>query len=249
MPRLSVIIICRDEAHQIARCLESVRFADEIVVLDSGSTDDTVAVARRFTPHVFHQPWLGFGPQKNAAIDRATGDWVLAIDCDEWVSEALSIAIRGAMDAPARHAGFRLRRQSTLLGRPVRFGDWMRDRPLRLFRRGAGRFSDDAVHERLMLDGPEGLLHGTLHHHPFHSMHAMVETMNRYSDLSAQMPGRQGSPPPLALLRAVGAFMRGYVLKGGFLDGWAGLLVAVGTAEGTFWRHVKRWSRNRPTPI
>jgi glycosyltransferase involved in cell wall biosynthesis len=245
MARLSVIIICRDEAHQIARCLESVRFADEVVVLDSGSTDDTVAIARRFTPMVFQQPWLGFGPQKNAAMQHATGDWILAVDCDEWVSQELASSIRQAMDGSHGHAGFQLRRRSTLLGRPVRLGDWMRDRPLRLFRRGAGRFSEDAVHERLVLHGSTGLLPGTLHHHPFHSLHAMVETMNRYSDLSADMPGRRGSPPPVALLRAVGAFLRGYLLKGGFLDGAAGLLVAVGTAEGTFWRHVKRWAASR----
>jgi glycosyltransferase involved in cell wall biosynthesis len=245
MPSLSVIIICRDEADQIARCLESVRFADEIVVLDSGSTDGTTDVARRHTPHVFHQPWLGFGPQKNAAIDRCTGEWVLAIDCDEHVDPTLADAVRTAIAGASGHAGFRVRRRSTLLGRPVRFGDWMRDRPLRLFRRDAGRFSDDAVHERLLLQGSEGLLPGILHHHPFQSLHAMVETMNRYSDLSADMPGRTGSPPAVALLRAIGAFVRGYVLKGGFLDGAAGLLVAVGTAEGTFWRHVKRWERRR----
>lgn len=245
MARLSVIVICRDEAHQIARCLESVRFADEIVVLDSGSTDGTADVARRFTQLVFHQPWLGFGPQKNAAIDRCTGDWVLAIDCDEHVDAELADSVRKAMTDPSGHAGFRVRRRSTLLGRPVRFGDWMRDRPLRLFRRNAGRFSEDAVHERLLLQGSEGLLRGILHHHPFHTLHAMVETMNRYSDLSARAPNRPGSPPPVALLRAIGAFVRGYLLKGGFLDGVAGLLVAVGTAEGTFWRHVKRWERNR----
>jgi glycosyltransferase involved in cell wall biosynthesis len=215
------------------------------VVLDSGSTDGTADVARGFTPHVFHQPWLGFGPQKNAAIDRCTGDWVLAVDCDEHVDPELAIAVRQAVAGTSCHTGFRVRRRSTLFGRPVRFGDWMRDRPLRLFRRDAGRFTDDAVHERVLLRGSEGLLRGLLHHHPFESLHAMVETMNRYSDLSAEMPGRTGSPPALALLRAVGAFTRGYLLKGGFLDGAAGLLVAVGTAEGAFWRYVKRWERRR----
>jgi glycosyltransferase involved in cell wall biosynthesis len=245
MARLSVIVIARNEAAHIGACLESVRWAHEIVVLDSGSTDDTVATARRFTPLVFEQAWLGFGPQKNAAIERTTGDWILAIDCDERVTPELARAIERAVAQPGAHAAFRLQRRSTLLGHPVRFGDWMRDRPLRLFRRDAGRYTADPVHERLQVQGAVGMLPGTLEHHPFDTLHDMVETMNRYSDLSAQGDAPAGSPPWLALLRGVGAFVRGYLLKGGWLDGHAGLLVAMGTAEGTFWRHVKRWQRRR----
>ena len=245
MPTLSAILICKNEAANIEACLQSVSFCDEIVVVDSGSIDGTQHIARRFTEKVFEQSWLGFGPQKNVALDHATGDWVFSIDCDERVTPALRDAVLQAVKQGGSHAAFAVTRRNTFLGRTIRFGDWRNDTPVRLFRRDAGRFSPDPVHERVLVQGTTGALDGVLQHHPFDSLHAMVDTMQRYSDLSAQMPGKRGAPPPLALLRAIFAFVRGYLLKGGILDGYAGLLIAFGTAEGTFWRHAKRWDRAR----
>jgi len=245
MPTLSAILICKNEAANIEACLQSVSFCDEIVVVDSGSIDGTQHIARRFTEKVFEQSWLGFGPQKNVALDHATGDWVFSIDCDERVTPMLRDAVLQAVKQDGSHAAFAVTRRNTFLGRTIRFGDWRNDTPVRLFRRNAGRFSPDPVHERVLVQGSTGALTGVLQHHPFDSLHAMVDTMQRYSDLSAQMPGKRGAPPPLALLRAIFAFIRGYLLKGGFLDGYAGLLIAFGTAEGTFWRHAKRWERAR----
>jgi glycosyltransferase involved in cell wall biosynthesis len=245
MPTLSAILICKNEAANIEACLQSVSFCDEIVVVDSGSIDGTQHIARRFTEKVFEQSWLGFGPQKNVALDHATGDWVFSIDCDERVTPTLRDAVLQAVKQGGSHAAFAVTRCNTFLGRTIRFGDWRNDAPIRLFRRDAGRFSPDPVHERVLVQGSIGALRGVLQHHPFDSLHAMVDTMQRYSDLSAQMPGKRGAPPPLALLRAIFAFIRGYLLKGGFLDGYAGLLIAFGTAEGTFWRHAKRWERAR----
>ena len=245
MPTLSAILICKNEAANIEACLQSVSFCDEIVVVDSGSIDGTQHIAHRFTEKVFEQSWLGFGPQKNVALDHATGDWVFSIDCDERVTPALRDAVLQAVKQGGAHAAFAVTRRNTFLGRTIRFGDWRNDTPVRLFRRNAGRFSPDPVHERVLVQGSIGALNGVLQHHPFDSLHAMVDTMQRYSDLSAQMPGKRGAPPPLALLRAIFAFIRGYLLKGGILDGYAGLLIAFGTAEGTFWRHAKRWERAR----
>jgi glycosyltransferase involved in cell wall biosynthesis len=245
MPTLSAILICKNEAANIEACLQSVSFCDEIVVVDSGSIDGTQHIARRFTEKVFEQSWLGFGPQKNVALDHATGDWVFSIDCDERVTPALRDAVLQAVKQGGAHAAFAVTRRNAFLGRTIRFGDWRNDTPVRLFRRNAGRFSPDPVHERVLVQGSIGALSGVLQHHPFDSLHAMVDTMQRYSDLSAQMPGKRGAPPPLALLRAIFAFIRGYLLKGGILDGYAGLLIAFGTAEGTFWRHAKRWERAR----
>jgi len=245
MPTLSAILICKNEAANIEACLQSVSFCDEIVVVDSGSIDGTQHIARRFTEKVFEQSWLGFGPQKNVALDHATGDWVFSIDCDERVTPALRDAVLQAVKQGGSHAAFAVTRRNTFLGRTIRFGDWRNDTPVRLFRRNAGRFSPDPVHERVLVQGSIGALNGVLQHHPFDSLHAMVDTMQRYSDLSAQMPGKRGAPPPLALLRAIFAFIRGYLLKGGILDGYAGLLIAFGTAEGSFWRHAKRWERAR----
>jgi len=245
MPSLSIIVICKNEQQHIAACLESVKFADEIIVLDSGSTDETVCIAKKYTDKVFQQPWLGFGEQKNAALDKATGDWVLSIDCDERVTPELAQSIQRAIAASSDAVGFMVRRRSTIFGHTVRFGDWSRDRVVRLFLRSHARFSPDQVHERVLLQGACAALQGWLEHQPFASMHAMVETMNRYSDLSVAGSGGSSRPIGLAFVRACWTFLRGYFFKGGVLDGAAGLLVAFSTAEGTFWRHAKRWEHRR----
>ena len=151
MPTLSAILICKNEAANIEACLHSLAFCDEIVVVDSGSVDGTQEIARRFTQRVLEQPWLGFGPQKNVALDHASGDWVFSIDCDERVTPTLRDAMLRAVREPHAHAAFRVTRSNTFLGRAIRFGDWRIDAPVRLFRRDSGRFSNDAVHERVLV--------------------------------------------------------------------------------------------------
>ena len=168
-PLLSVTVITRNEAHRIARCLESVRFADERVVLDSGSTDDTVALACSLGARVIQSAgWPGFGPQKNRALDAATGQWVLSLDADEVVGPELARSIQSVL---ARAAGgeavadaYWITRSSRYCGQTIRFGDWRNDRVLRLFRRGQARFSNDLVHERLVCAGRQDTLSGLLEH-------------------------------------------------------------------------------------
>lgn len=245
--RLSAILIVRDEAHNLPRCLSALSFCDEIVVVDSGSADASREIAHRHGARVFEQPWLGFGLQKNAALSRARGDWILSIDADEVVTEPLRVAIQAAV-ASSDAAGWRLRRTSAYLGRWMRHGGWGDDRVLRLFRRAAGRFSDDAVHERVVLDGRVEDLDGVLLHYSFPDAETVLRKVDAYSTAGARAAQARGqrSSPARAVLGGLWSFLRTYLLRLGFLDGWRGLMLAVSNAEGTYWRHIKLWLLEQP---
>jgi glycosyltransferase involved in cell wall biosynthesis len=242
-PTLSVVVITRNEAHRIARCLDSVPFADERIVVDSGSTDGTVEIARRAGAHVLSTgDWPGFGPQKNRALSQASGRWVLSLDADEQASPELAGAIRALLEADARGEpladAWWITRESRWCGRPVRFGDWRNDRVLRLFRRGHARFSDDIVHERLLCDGATASLSGVLLHDSVDSPEDAREKSERYARLGAQRlreRGRGGLGP--AIVHGGWAFVRGYLLRLGLLDGRAGLAIAWMNARATFLRY------------
>jgi glycosyltransferase involved in cell wall biosynthesis len=246
--KLSVVVITKDEEAAIGRCLDSVRWADEIVVLDSGSTDRTVEIAREHGARVeVSADWPGFGPQKNRALALAGGEWVLSLDADEWVPEDLAAEIRAAIVSPDGHAGFELPRSSSFCGREMRHSGWWPDHILRLFRRDAARFSEDIVHERVLLDGRVGRLTRPLRHESFVSLHEVVDKMNRYSTAGAQMRVMRGKGGSVgaAVARGLWAFVRTYVLRAGFLDGREGFVLAVANAEGTYYRYLKAWLARR----
>lgn len=237
-PTLSVIIITRDEAARIGRCLRSVEFADELVVLDSGSTDETIAIARAAGARVeVRADWPGFGPQKNRVLAMATGDWVLSLDADEVVTPELRSAIVSAIGRGDADC-WQVRRRSCFAGRALRFGDWHDDRVTRLFRRGRARFSDDAIHERLLCDGPVPVLDGLLMHFTVETMDDALDKARRYAVAGAPRVaarGRGGLVP--AATHAGWTFLRGYLLRLGFLDGWHGLQLAACNSYGTWLRY------------
>ncbi|MEO8081031.1 MAG: glycosyltransferase family 2 protein [Caldimonas sp.] len=250
---LSVILITRNESTHIDACLASVAFADEWIVVDSGSTDDTCERARRFGANVTSSAdWPGFGVQKQRALDRATGTWVFAIDADERVTPELAASIRRAVaDAPENGpAAYSLSRLSSFCGRWMRHGDWYPDRVVRLFRRGQARFSDDLVHERLLVEGSVGRLDGELLHHTMPDLEHALDKMNRYSSGRADDLAGRGAKGGLGsgIGHGLWAFFRSYVVKRGFLDGSAGFVLAAYIAEGTFWRHLKTVERARRLP-
>ena len=239
---LSVAIIARNEAHRIARCLQSVAFADQIVVLDSGSTDDTVAIARGLGADVEVTPdWPGFGPQKNRALARCRYRWVLSIDADEQVSDALAAEIlRVLREAPAEAtvAGYWLRRSSRYCGQVIRHGLWGNDRVLRLFERQRGRFTDARVHESLVCDGETRVLEGILVHDSVDSPEDARSKARRYAFLGAEALRARGRGGSLqGGVHAGWSFLRGYLLRAGFLDGRFGLTLARLNAAGTFWKY------------
>lgn len=247
MPRLSAIIIAKNEAAHIADCLDSLAFCDERVVLDGGSSDDTIALAEQHGARVVSAPdWQGFGPQKNLVLSQATGDWVLSLDADERVSPALAAEISRAINE-ARADGYEMPRRSSFCGRMMRHSGWYPDHVLRLFRRGKARFSDDAVHERVICDGPVARLNEPLLHYPVAKLEDALRRMDRYSTLGAEMLVTSGRRVSFmsGILHGLWTFLRTYIFRAGFLDGREGFLLAVANAEGTYYRYMKAWLAGR----
>ncbi len=239
---LSVTVITQNEQAAIRRCLESVAWADETVVLDAGSSDETERIARECGAKVhIASDWPGFGPQKNRALAFATGDWVLSLDADEWVTPELHAEIERALAAPGSHAAFKMPRLSSYCGRVMRHSGWWPDHVTRLFRRGAAHFSDDRVHERLIVDGTTGLLREPLRHEAIRDLDQMLVKMNAYSTAGATMQFQRGKSTSLVVAVGHGwwTFFRTYVLRAGFLDGREGFMLAVSNAEGAYYRYLK----------
>ncbi|WP_082522101.1 glycosyltransferase family 2 protein [Ramlibacter sp. Leaf400] len=252
MPTLSVILIARNESRNIAECVRAAAFADEVIVLDSGSTDDTVDLARAAGAKVsVAADWQGFGVQKNRALALATGDWVLSIDADERITPQLRQRIEQAIASPAGHLAFAVNRRSSFCGQYMHHSGWSPDWVVRLFRREAGRFSNDLVHERVMVDGPVGRLAGELLHESMRDLESSLDKLDRYSTAGARDLQRRGKRGSLAkaLGHGLWAFFRTYVLRRGFLDGSLGFVLAVSVAEGTYYRYLKLWLLQRSPPV
>ena len=246
---LSVTIITRNEADKIRDCLESVTWADEIIVVDSGSDDDTMEICREYTKTVASKPWSGFGPQKNKALALAKGDWILSIDADERVSEQLREEILQAMKNPADNIAFEIPRLSNYCGRFMKHSGWYPDHVLRLFKKEHGRFSDDLVHEKVIVSGKTGKLKTPLLHYSFDNLDQVLQKINHYSTLSAENMYKKGKSASLrkAIGRGMWTFFRNYVLQRGFLDGREGLMLAISNAEGTYYKYAKLALKNRQT--
>jgi glycosyltransferase involved in cell wall biosynthesis len=237
---VSAVLIARDEEQRIGACLESLSFADEIVVVDSGSADRTVEIARRFTDRVVTLPWRGFGPQKQAAVALASNDLVLNVDCDERVPPALAAEIAALQAAPRLAAAYAIPRRTFIGDKEIHFCGWSPDRIVRLFDRTRAGFTDDLVHETVAARGPVESCREALLHHSFQGFGDLVVKLNRYSDLAArQMHERGRRPGALDALRPAFAFVRTYLLRLGILDGFEGLEIATADALGTFAKYAK----------
>ncbi|MDN5843404.1 MAG: glycosyltransferase family 2 protein [Alcaligenaceae bacterium] len=250
---LSVIIITKNEAAHIGACIDSISFADEIIVVDSGSTDDTCEIAAaRGACVMVTDDWPGFGPQKNRALDLATKDWVLSIDADERVTPELAQIIQTELATPRADA-FRIARLSNFCGRWIRHSGWWPDRVLRLFRRGSGRFKDVAVHESVIAQGEVAVLDGHFLHYPYASLEVFIDKINHYSTEAAQILHQKGRRTSVAGAcgHAAWTFVRHYIVRRGFLDGWQGFVLACMAAGGNFYRYIKLlllWRADRQGP-
>lgn len=243
---LSVAIITLNAANQLAACLDSVRFADEVVVVDSGSTDGTAELAARHGARVIHQDWLGFGPQKQFAVDAARHDWVLCLDADERVSPALQQAIENALAQPSTSA-FRFPRCNRFLGRYLKHGEGYPDWSLRLFDRRRARWSDDAVHEKVEADCAVGELAGDLLHDSAESLASYLTKQNRYTTLAAEMAlaGGKRATAGRIVVSPLLRFVKFYLVRQGFRDGLPGLIhIAIGCFN-SFLKYSKMLERQK----
>lgn len=244
---ISVIIVTKNEAHNIVPCLESVAWADEIIVLDSGSSDDTVRLAVAAGAHVIETDWPGYGPQQNRGIDAATCDWIYSLDADERIPSALATEIRAAIKENKFNV-FDVPRRSLFVKRFMRHSGWWPDRTRRLFKKGSARFTSHEIHANLATQDFVGHLNEAMIHYSFLNYHAVVEKMNRYSSGSARDLNARGKKGSLAAAIGHGlwAFFFTYFIKAAFLDGQQGLIISISSAEGTFYKYLKLWELQNP---
>ena len=271
-PSLSVVIITQNEEANIGRTLQSVspllkELCGEIIVVDSGSTDRTLEIARSYGAKVFSETWKGYAAQKKSAIAKASGDWILSLDADEEVVPELLSEIPQVLstDRPRGDSlrqrdvvaaeitggppsGFSVPRQNLFLGRWIKYGGFWPDRKLRLFRRGSGQFEERAVHEVLRVNGLTLRLEGPLIHHAYPTLAAYIGHMNKYSSLGAEQAakeGKRGFSFINIVVRPLATFIYNYFFRLGFLDGREGLLLHLYHAAYTSWKYAKLWELTR----
>lgn len=249
---LSLCVVTLNEESNIERCIRSVPFASDVVILDSGSQDQTKTLAQRLGARVFEEPWKGFGPQKRRAVELALHDWVLCLDADEELSSELVQEIYalmiGDLKSPSRH-GFKIPRRSFYLGRWLYFGGWYPDYQTRLFNRTKLNWSNDILHESVQGAGIE-TLHRDLNHYPFENLTDQTQTNNRYSSLGAERLLQKGQPIQLwhLILKPLIKFIELYFVKRGFCDGLPGYIIALGGAYSYFLRYAKAWELQKFPP-
>ena len=247
MPKLSVTVITRNESADIEAALASVSWADERIVVDSHSTDDTVALARRHADRVEIRDWPGYVAQKNYAASIASHDWILSLDADERVTSELAAEIRALLANTPPHSAYRVPRVTWHLGRWVRTTDWYPDFQLRLYDRRSAEFAGRLVHESVAARGSVGLLKGELQHFAYRDIADHLETIDRYTTYAARQmheDGRRAGFAQLAL-HPWFAFLRNYVARGGMRDGAAGLIISMLNSYYVFLKFAKLWELQR----
>ncbi len=249
---LSIILITKNEEANLKDCLESVSFADEIIVVDSQSSDKTQEIARSFGVKLeITSDWPGFGPQKNRALNLATQDWVLSIDADERVTPELKQEILTAIASPNAADCYAIPRSSWYCGRFMKHSGWYPDYVDRLFKRGSAKFSDHLVHERLLPTGSSGKLKNHFLHYSYRDFSQVLKKVDVYSSAAAQQAFKQGKKGGLgeALIHGFWAFFRTYVLRRGFLDGKHGLALAISNAATSYYKYLKLWQLHNKKDI
>ncbi len=248
MLKLSAILITRNEERDLPGCLDSLRgLADEVIVVDSGSSDRTREIARERGAKVFERDWPGYGPQKQFALEQARGEWVVSLDADERLSPALAGEIKNVLESGSSKSGYWIRFHLVFLGRRLRFGGCAREHHLRLFRRDKAKYVGGAIHEGIDLDGARGRLRGVVRHESYRNFSEYLEKCNRYTGLIAEKKRTEGQRFHFwQHARLPWEFFVRYVLKAGFLDGNPGLIYAALSAYYAWLKHVRLLDEETP---
>ncbi|MDI6687327.1 MAG: glycosyltransferase family 2 protein [Desulfobacterales bacterium] len=242
-PKISIAVIAKNEVDRIGRLLKSAEFADEIVVVDSGSTDNTQALCEQMGAKVVFNKWPGYAAQKQFAMDSTASEWILNLDADEEISGLLAKEIQDAIkNVSPDVSAFSMPRLSRYLGKWIKHGGWYPDRKVRLVRRGKGMWKGDGLHEKLIVNGKIEQLSEPILHHVYRNISDHVVTINRFSDIYAVERGSaKGWFVPAGAVHALGKFAECYLWKLGFLDGIPGLVIAMNSAWYVFLKHAKAW--------
>lgn len=248
MPKISAVVIAYNEEKNIRRCLESLSWADEIVLVDSYSQDRTREIASAFTDKIYDVDCEGFGSKKEFARSKATNDWILSIDADEVVSDRLREEIKRIVQKDDVLDGYYIPRLSNFLSKWIRYGGWYPGYVLRLFRKDKARFNHSLVHEKLILDGKTGYLKNELLHYTDPTISHYLLKMDRYTTLGAKMLLSEGKTTTLfdMLFRPLAVFLKMFIIKFGFLDGWHGFLLAIFSSFHVLVKYAKLWYFRRP---
>ncbi len=250
MEKLSVTIITYNEEKNIRDCLESVKWADEIVVVDSFSADKTVEICREWTNKVFRNEWQGFVEQKNFALSKASHNWILSIDADERVSDELGEEIRRILNDDTAYNGYYMPRKTFYVNKWILHCGWYPDYKIRLFRKNKGRWEGTdgtAIHESVKIEGSAGYLKGNILHYSFPTISSHIKTVNSYTSISANENFKKGKMGGLSsmILRPPANFFKMYIIKRGFLDGLPGFIVSVLSSFHVFLKYAKMWEEKR----
>ena len=242
MTKLSVIIITKNEEENIRDCLETVKWADEIIIVDSFSRDKTVEIAKEYTGKIFQKEWMGYGKQKNFALEKVTGDWVLNIDADERVTKELAQEIKEAIQEK-EYDGYYIPNKAYFLGKWIRHSGWYPDYHLRLFKKGKGRFNERIVHEAVQIAGKKDYLKGSIEHFTAKSIGEYLKRMDKYAKLTIEERGGRAGWHQV-FFRPPFTFFKMYIIKRGFLDGIHGLILALCHSFYTFSKYARLWERS-----
>ncbi len=246
MEKLSIVIITKNEESNIGRCLKSVRWADEIVIIDSGSTDRTLEICRDYSCVITSSEWLGFGRTKQLAVSTASNNWLFSIDADEEMTPELADKIRRILSDNSHKNGYRIRRMSFYLGKLIRHSGWNRDYPLRLFNRKYGNFNEKDVHESVEIEGDIGKLNEPLLHYTYPTISSHLIKMDRYTSIGAEVLSQKGKKVSIAgaVSRGMVKFIKMYIIQAGIMDGREGLVLALNSAYGVYLKYLKLWKLN-----
>lgn len=246
MEKLSVTIITKNEEQNIERCLESIKWADEIIVVDSGSTDETINICLKYNSNIYEIEWLGFGKTKRFAVDQSTNNWILSIDADEVVTKQLKNKIIEILKNPKADA-YKIKRKSFYLGKLINHSGWQKDYPLRLFNKLKGNFNSRPVHEGVKINGRKLKIEEYMLHYTYPTITSHLGKINNYTQLSTNILADKKRKITLfgAIFRGKVKFLKMYILQQGFLDGKEGFILALNSAYGVFLKYLKLWELNK----
>ncbi len=241
MTTLSVCIVTKNEEHNIEKTLQAISFVDEIIIVDSYSSDRTIEICKKYTNHIYLNVWQGCGIQKKFVLEKASCEWVLILDADEILSTELQKEIQNVIKNPTEYSGFYIPYQSFYLGKAIKFGDWYNESHLRLFKRIKGEIIPNFAHFGLKVDGKLTYLSNKILHYPFPTIETVLNKLNNYSTLGAKDLLKRGAKSNIviAILHGLFTFFRGYIFRLGLLDGKYGLILAISNAQGTYYKYIK----------